>query len=99
MSRLLVSDEIQKRINRLNVDRAEFSSDMLAGVASNMENAALNESEVFALFELAAKLGIRLEEEKGHAYLTEMNGHPAVTMDFANLYELFKRIKNEEVTA
>ena len=69
------------------------------GVPCRSHAEMLTEDEMVSAVEAAAKLGIRLEEEKGHAYLTEMNGHPAVTMDFANLYELFKRIKNEEVTA
>ena len=99
MSGLLVSEEIQKRIARLPVKHAEFTADLLSGVAASVQNAELNESEVFALFELAAKMNIRLNEEKGSAYLTQMNGHPAVTMDFANLYELYKLIHREDQTA
>lgn len=94
MSRLLISEEIQKRIARLDVDRAEFSADMLSGIASTPKTSALNESEVFALFELAARLNLRLNREEGHAYLSEMNGHPAVTMDFANLHMLLRRIQD-----
>lgn len=93
MSRLLVSEEIQKRISRLPVNRAVFSADILSGITASSRNAFLSESEVFALFELAAKMGLRLNEENCGAYLTNMNGHPAVTMDFANLMELSRRMK------
>ncbi len=99
MSRLLVSEEIQKRISRLPVKCAVFSADILSGITASARNAYLNESEVFALFELAAKMGLRLNEENCGAYLTNMNGHPAVTMDFANLMDLFKRMKGGDRTA
>ncbi|MBR3928061.1 MAG: hypothetical protein IKJ65_03540 [Clostridia bacterium] len=99
MSGLLVSEEIQKRIARLPVKRAEFAEDLLSGVAASEKNAGLNESEVFALFELAAKMNIRLNEEEGNAYLAEMNGHPAVTMDFANLHKLYRLIHKGEQSA
>lgn len=99
MTRLLTSEEIDKRIARLPVKRAEFTADILSGVASSSRNTFLNESEVFALFELAAKMHIRLNEEKCGAYLTNMNGHPALTMDFANLYRLYKRMPGEEKRA
>ncbi len=93
MSRLLVTDEIQKRIDRLNVCRDEFSADLLSAVASSAENADLNESEVFALFELSAKIGLRLDGMEGGARLDNLNGHAAITMDFANLFNLYKRIR------
>ena len=96
MTRLLNSEEIDKRISRLPVKRAEFTADILSGVAASSKNTFLNESEVFALFELAAKMHIRLNEEKCGAYLTNMNGHPALTMDFSNLYRLYKRMPDEQ---
>ena len=99
MSKLLVSEEIQKRISRLPVRRAEFSADILAGISASARNAFLNESEVFALFELAAKMGLRLNEEMCGAYLINLNGHPAVTMDFASLMKIYKRMKEDEQTA
>lgn len=92
MSRLIVTEEIQKRIARLNVDQGEFSADLMSGVAASADNAALNESEVFALFELAAKMGIRLNESENSARLSAINGHAAITMDFANLFSLYQRI-------
>lgn len=93
MSRLIVTDEIQKRIDRLNVNRQEFTADLLSAVASSCENADLSESEVFALFELSAKMGLRLDGAEGGARLDNLNGHAAVTMDFANLFTLYKRIR------
>ena len=98
MSKLLVSEEIQKRIARLPVVRAEFTADILSGVSASARNAYLNESEVFALYELAAKMGLRLNEENGGAYLINMNGHPAVTIDFASLMAVYKRMKGGEKT-
>lgn len=92
MSRLLVTDEIQNRIDRLNVKKSEFTADLLSAVASSNENADLNESEVFALFELSVKMGIRLDGADSGARLDNLNGHAAVTMDFANLFRLYKRL-------
>ncbi|MBQ1255803.1 MAG: hypothetical protein IIW08_05080 [Clostridia bacterium] len=99
MSRLLASEEIGKRIALLPVRRNEFTKDILSGIASSTANAFLNESEVFALYELSAKMGLRLNEEKCGAFLTCMNGHPAVTMDFANLMNLSRRLKGGGETA
>ncbi len=99
MSRLLVTDEIQKRIDRLGVIHGEFSADFLSAVASSAGNAFLNESEVFALFELAAKMGLRLDGAESGARLDNLNGHAAITMDFANLFALYKRIHPKDQTA
>lgn len=90
MSRLLVSEEIQRRMDRLPVEKGDFSADLLQGVGASAETAALNESEVFALFELAAKLGLRLDGGENGARLDALGGHPAVTMDFANLYRFYR---------
>ena len=99
MTRLLTSEEIEKRVSRLPVKRAEFTADILSGVAASSKNTYLNESEVFALFELAAKMHIRLNEEKSGAFLTNMNGHPALTMDFSNLYRLYKQMQETKQQA
>ncbi len=99
MSRLIVTDEIQNRIDRLNVSREEFSADLLSAVASSAENADLNESEVFAIFELSAKMGLRIDGNESGARLDNLNGHAAITMDFANLFNLFKRMRCKNHTA
>lgn len=96
MSRLLVTDEIQKRIERLGVKREDFSADLLSAVASSDLNADLNESEVFALFELSAKMGLRIDGSENGARLDSITGHAAVTIDFANLFTLYKRIRPKE---
>lgn len=98
MSRLLVSDEIQTRISSLQADCARFSADILEGISSTTENAHLNESEVFAIFELAEKMNIRMADEGG-ARLGNLNGHAAITMDFANLFALFQKIRANDRTA
>lgn len=99
MSRLLISDEIQRRISRLNVNKGDFSADLLSGVSLSADNARLNESEVFALFELCARMNIRIAGNACGARLDEMNGHPAVTLDFASLCALNKRLLTKEGTA
>ena len=98
MCRLIVTDEIQNRIDRLNVNKENFSADLLSAVAASSENADLNESEVFALFELCAKMGLRLDGAEGGARLDSLNGRAAVTMDFANLFSLYKQSHRKDQT-
>ena len=92
MGKLLSSSEIQRRISCLDVRMAKFSADIMEAVSMTTDNARLNESEVFALFELAAKMDIRMDGSDGGARLDAIDGHAAVTMDFANLFRLYQRL-------
>ena len=93
MGRLMASDVIQARIARLPVNPGEFCADVMEASCADETVAGLEASEVFAVCELAAKLGLDLSPGLGNCALTARNGRAAVTIGFAGLYSLLKQIE------
>lgn len=91
MSRLLLTREIQERIEKLPVSMSDFSSDMLFACASTDEMALIDEFEVFAVGEIAAKMGFRLNGGQGEASLSYKSGHACLEADFSALLSACKR--------
>ncbi|MBQ3078600.1 MAG: hypothetical protein IJC48_01190 [Clostridia bacterium] len=88
MGALLVTDNAQARISRLNVNAGEFAADVMEGYTASPDNALLDPTEVFAVFELAAKIGLRVKEDGGDAALSAKNGRACVVVSFAGLYAI-----------
>lgn len=92
MARLLTSDAAQYRLSRLPVDTGEFCADVMEAYADREEVAALDETEVFAVCELAAQM--RLGFAPGaEAVLSARKGRAVLILGFPALYAVAKRLK------
>lgn len=91
MTKLLLSDEIQKRIDKLNVDKGAFHADMLYACARTGEMALIDAFEIFTMGELCAKLGVRLGAKDNGAELNYAGGHAVLSMDFSAVHALCRR--------
>lgn len=92
MSRLLLTPEAQKKMDRLKTDKAEFCADVMGAVSRTGETALLDETEVFAVCELAARLGIRTGVVPNGARLDYEKGRAVLTVDFACLSDACRRL-------
>ena len=91
MARLLSSDAAQERISRLDADPGEFCADVIEAYCAGGEVAALDETEVFAVCEMAAKMHIRFGPGK-EACLGAHRGRAVLLLGFPALHMLSKRI-------
>lgn len=92
MAALLTTDTVQARISRLGVNPGEFCADVMEAAAQNDAVAALDVSEVLAVCELAAKLGLSFAPGRGDAHLFARRGHTCVLLGFSGLYALNRRL-------
>lgn len=90
MGALLSSDSTQARLMRLNVDIGEFCADVMQAYANNIDVAKLDESEVFAICEMAARLNLSIAPAMGDARLTAARGRAKLLIGFPALYKLLR---------
>ena len=93
MARLLSSDAAQYRIARLPVNPGEFCADVIEAYASGDDAARLDETEVFAVCEMAAKLGLSLGPGRD-VLLGARRGRATIVMGFSALHTLIKAEKS-----
>lgn len=91
MARLLTSDAARYRLSRLPVDAGEFAADVMEAYAAGDAVSSLDETEVLAVCELAAKMGLRFAPG-GDAALSARKGRAVMVMGFAAMYAVCKRL-------
>ena len=91
MAKLLTSDAAQYRISKLPMNPGEFSADVIEAYSADEAVARLDETEVFAVCEMAAKMRLRVGPGRDAA-LNAYRGRAVLTMGFAALHMLSKHI-------
>lgn len=94
MGRLLTSDNIQARLARLPVDVGEFCADVIEAYTTSEEVCRLEASEVLAVCEMAATLGLSVAPEGGQARLTACRGRAGLLLSFSGLHRLVRARMN-----
>ena len=93
MAALLTTDAVQARISRLETNPGEFCADVMEAASQNDTVAELDASEVLAVCELAAKLGLSFAPGRGDAHLFARRGHACMLLGFSGLYALLRRVR------
>ncbi len=96
MAKVLSSDKTQKRLSRLPGDLAQFCLDLIDAYTYTADTARLEPTEVLALCETAARLGIVFSPERGDATLTSHKRRATLTIGFAGLDKLSRRLVSSE---
>lgn len=91
MARLLSSDAAQYRISKLSRDPGAFSADVIDAFSANEDVARLDETEVFAVCELAERLRLCFGPGK-EAFLAAHNGRCVLSVGFSALHRLSKLV-------
>lgn len=92
MARLLSSDAVHARLARLPADVGEFCADVMDAYAASEEVWRLDETEVLAVCELAARMKIRFSPG-GDAHLSARKGRAVMVLGFGALYSVSRRME------